>query len=157
MILCSFWGMSWPIAMFLSIVVVCICVIVALYLVLRYNRKMMCHKFVNEEFMRYGELKRKQEWYNNTLKDDIYNKERENYEKRIENLNKDKVNLEKKKKELEEKLDEKVQFDLNNLALMLYALSNKKDALSDMTKLSEEVANFKKAYKDFENYLKNNQ
>lgn len=157
MILCSFWGMTWPIAMLFSIVVICICVIATLYMLLRNKREMMYHKFVNEELMKYGELKRKQEHFNNTLKDDIYNKERENYEKRIENLNKDKVNLEKQKKELEDKLNEKVQFDLNNLALMLYALSNKKDVLADMTKLSDEVANFKKAYKDFENYLKKNQ
>lgn len=117
----------------------------------------MCQKLVNEEFIKWGELKRKQEWHNNVSKDSIFNKERENYEKRIEKLNKDKVNLEKQKEELEEKLNEKVQFDLNNLALMLYALSQKKDALSDMTKLSDEVANFKKAYNDFENYLKTNQ
>jgi hypothetical protein len=157
MILCSFWKMSWPIAMLFSITVICICIIVALLIILRDKRKMMCHKYVNEEFMRWGELKRKQEWHNNVSKDSIFNKERENYEKRIEKLNKDKVNLEKQKKELEEELNEKVQFDLNNLALMLYALSNKKDALSDMTKLSDEVEDFKKAYNNFENYLKNNQ
>lgn len=157
MILCGFLEMGWPIAMLLSIVVICISAIVVLFMNLKNKWKMMCHKFVNEELMRYGELKRKQEWHNNVLKDGIFNKERENYEERIENLNKDKVNLEKKNKELEGKLNEKVQFDLNNLALMLYALSNKKDALSDMTKISEEVANFKKAYKDFENYLKTNQ
>ena len=157
MILCSFWGMSWPIAMLFSIIVICICTIVALYMALRNKQKIMCQKLVNEEFIKWGELKRKQEWHNNVSKDSILNKERENYEKRIEKLNKDKVDLEKQKKELEEKLNKKVQFDLNKLALMLYALSNKKDALSDMTKLSDEVANFKKAYNDFENYLKTNQ
>ena len=157
MILCSFWGMSWPIAMLFSIIVICICTIVALYMALRNKQKIMCQELVNEEFIKWGELKRKQEWHNNVSKDSIFNKEQENYEKRIEKLNKDKVDLEKQKKELEEKLNKKVQFDLNNLALMLYALSNKKDALSDMTKLSDEVANFKKAYNDFENYLKTNQ
>lgn len=157
MILCSFWGMSWPIAMLFSIIVICICTIVALYMALRNKQKIMCQKLVNEEFIKWGELKRKQEWHNNVSKDSILNKERENYEKRIEKLNKDKVDLEKQKKGLEEKLNKKVQFDLNKLALMLYALSNKKDALSDMTKLSDEVANFKKAYNDFENYLKTNQ
>lgn len=157
MILCSFWGMSWPIAMLFSIIVICICTIVALYMALRNKQKIMCQELVNEEFIKWGELKRKQEWHNNVSKDSILNKERENYEKRIEKLNKDKVDLEKQKKELEEKLNKKVQFDLNKLALMLYALSNKKDALSDMTKLSDEVANFKKAYNDFENYLKTNQ
>lgn len=157
MILCSFWGMSWPIAMLFSIIVICICSIVTLYMALRNKQKIMCQELVNEEFIKWGELKRKQEWHNNVSKDSILNKERENYEKRIEKLNKDKVDLEKQKKELEEKLNKKVQFDLNKLALMLYALSNKKDALSDMTKLSDEVANFKKAYNDFENYLKTNQ
>ena len=157
MILCNFWGMSWPIAMLFSIIVICICTIVALYMALRNKQKIMCQELVNEEFIKWGELKRKQEWHNNVSKDSILNKERENYEKRIEKLNKDKVDLEKQKKELEEKLNKKVQFDLNKLALMLYALSNKKDALSDMTKLSDEVANFKKAYNDFENYLKTNQ
>lgn len=157
MILCSFWGLSWPIAMLFSIIVICICTIVALYMALRNKQKIMCQELVNEEFIKWGELKRKQEWHNNVSKDSIFNKERENYEKRIEKLNKDKVDLEKQKKELEEKLNKKVQFDLNNLALMLYALSNKKDALSDMTKLSDEVEKFKKAYNNFENYLKTNQ
>lgn len=156
MILCSFWGMNWPIAMFLSIVVICICVIVALFMILRDKRKMMSHKFVNEELTKWGELRRKQEWYNNASKD-ISNKLQENAKKEIEKLNKEKEDSTKKIKELEEKLNEKVQFDLNNLALMLYALSNKKDALSDMTKLSAEVENFKKAYNNFENYLKTNQ
>lgn len=157
MILCSLLENGWPIAMLLSIVVICIFTIVALSMILKNKRETMCQMLVNEEFMRWGELKRKQEWHNDVSKDSIFNKERENYEKRIEKLNKDKVDLEKQKKELEEKLKEKVQFDLNNLALMLYALSNKKDALSDMTKLSDEVEKFKKAYNNFENYLKNNQ
>lgn len=156
MILCSFWGMSWQIAMLFSIVVICICVVFSLILILRNKRKMICHKFVNEEFIRWGELKRKQEWHNNASKD-ISSKEQENTKKEIEKLNKEKEDSTKKIKELEDKLKEKVQFDLDNLALMLYALSNKKDALSDITKLSDEVENFKKVYKEFENYLKTNQ
>lgn len=156
MTLCNFWGMSWQIAMLFSIVVICICVIVALFMNLRNKRKMMYQKLVNEECTRWGELKRKQEWYNDVSKE-ISNKEQENNKNEIKKLNKEKEESDKKLKELENKLKEKVQFDLNNLALMLYALSNKKDALSDMTKLSDEVANFKKAYKDFENYLKTNQ
>lgn len=83
MILCSFWGMNWPIAMFLSIVVICICVIVALFMILRDKRKMMCHQFVNEELTKWGELRRKQEWYNNASKD-ISNKLQENAKKEIE-------------------------------------------------------------------------
>lgn len=156
MILCSFWEMDWPIAMLFSITVICICAIVALHMVLKNERKMMCHKLVNEEFTRWGELRRKQEWHNNVSKD-ISNKEQENIKKEIEKLNKEKEDSTKKIKELEDKLKEKVQFDLDNLALMLYALSNKKDALSDITKLSDEVENFKKVYKEFENYLKTNQ
>lgn len=156
MTLCNFWGMSWQIAMLFSIVVICICVIVALFMVLKNKREIMYQKLVNEECTRWGELKRKQEWYNDVSKE-ISNKEQENNKNEIKKLNKEKEESDKKLKELENKLKEKVQFDLNNLALMLYALSNKKDALSDMTKLSDEVANFKKAYKDFENYLKTNQ
>lgn len=153
MILCSFWGMSWPIAILFSIVVICICTIVALFMILRNKRKMMCLRLVNEEFVRWGELKRRQEWHNNVSKD-ISSKVQENTKKEIEKLNKEKEDSTKKIKDLEDKLKEKAQFDLNNLALMLYALSNKKDALSDMTKLSDEVENFKKAYNNFENYLK---
>lgn len=130
--------------------------IVALFMVLKNKREIMYQKLVNEECTRWGELKRKQEWYNDVSKE-ISNKEQENNKNEIKKLNKEKEESDKKLKELENKLKEKVQFDLNNLALMLYALSNKKDALSDMTKLSDEVANFKKAYKDFENYLKTNQ
>lgn len=156
MILCSFWGMSWPIAILFSIVVICICTIVALFMILRNKRKMMCLRLVNEEFVRWGELKRRQEWHNNVSKD-ISSKVQENTKKEIEKLNKEKEDSTKKIKDLEDKLKEKVQFDLNNLALMLYALSNKKDVLSDMTKLSDEVENFKKAYNNFENYLKTNQ
>lgn len=156
MILCCFWGMSWQIAILFSIVVICICTIVALFMILRNKRKMMCLRLVNEEFVRWGELKRRQEWHNNVSKD-ISSKVQENTKKEIEKLNKEKEDSTKKIKDLEDKLKEKVQFDLNNLALMLYALSNKKDALSDMTKLSDEVENFKKAYNDFENYLKTNQ
>ena len=113
-------------------------------------------KLVNELFEKWSESKRKQEWHNNVSKD-ISNKEQENTKKEIEKLNKEKEDSTKKIKELEDKLKEKVQFDLDNLALMLYALSNKKDALSDITKLSDEVENFKKVYKEFENYLKTNQ
>lgn len=156
MILCSFWGMSWPIAILFSIVVICICTIVALFMILRNKRKMMCLRLVNEEFVRWGELKRRQEWHNNVSKD-ISSKVQENTKKEIEKLNKEKEDSTKKIKDLEDKLKEKVQFDLNNLALMLYALSNKKDVLSDMTKLSNEVEIFKKAYNNFENYLKTNQ
>lgn len=156
MILCSFWGMSWPIAILFSIVVICICTIVALFMILRNKRKMMCLRLVNEEFVRWGELKRRQEWHNNVSKD-ISSKVQENTKKEIEKLNKEKEDSTKKIKDLEDKLKEKVQFDLDNLALMLYALSNKKDALSDITKLSKEVETFKKVYKEFENYLKTNQ
>lgn len=156
MTLCNFWGMSWQIAMLFSIVVICICVIVALFMNLRNKRKMMCQSLVNEEFAKWGESKRKREWYNDVSKE-ISNKEQENNKNEIKKLNKEKEESDKKLKELENKLKEKVQFDLNNLALMLYALSNKKDALSDMTKLSAEVENFKKAYNNFENYLKTNQ
>ncbi len=156
MILCSFWEMGWPIVMLLSIVVICICVIAVLFMVLKNKREITCQKLVNELFEKWSESKRKQEWHNNVSKD-ISNKEQENTKKEIEKLNKEKEDSTKKIKELEDKLKEKVQFDLDNLALMLYALSNKKDALSDITKLSDEVENFKKVYKEFENYLKTNQ
>lgn len=77
MTLCNFWGMSWQIAMLFSIVVICICVIVALFMVLKNKREIMYQKLVNEEFTRWGELKRKQEWYNDVSKE-ISNKEQEN-------------------------------------------------------------------------------
>lgn len=59
MILCNFWGMSWSIAMLFSIIV--ICTIVALYMALRNKQKTMCQELVNEEFIKWEELKRKQE------------------------------------------------------------------------------------------------
>lgn len=100
------------------------------------------------------EMKEKEWRYNQEREDKIHGwtsvKATENLEKEIKSLKEEKEKQEQRQKD-------KDQCESDRIAFMMYVLANKGDATLDMEKLSKEVENFKKVYKDFENYLKTNQ
>ena len=112
-----------------------------------------------------GNIKSKELEHEEKMKDKEwkYNQDRENKIhgwtsiKTTENLELEIKSLKEEKEKQEQCQKEKDQRESDRIAFMMYVLANKKDATLDMEKLSKEVENFKKVYKEFENYLKTNQ
>lgn len=145
----GYWDISWPACIVLSTFIICLSCLAVCCRYLHYKEKARLKELEHEK-----EMKEKEWKYNQDREDKIHDwtsdKTTEKLEKEIKSL--------KEEKEKQEQLPkEKDQHELDRIAFMMYVLANRKDATLDMEKLSKEVENFKKVYKEFENYLKTNQ
>lgn len=145
----GYWDIFWPSCIVLSTFIICVScgIVFCRYIYYKESAK-------SKDFEHKKEMKEK-EWK--------YNQDRENkihgwtIDKTTEKLEQEIKSLKEAKEKQEQHLKEKGQHELDRIAFMMYVLANKKDATLDMEKLSKEVENFKKVYKEFENYLKTNQ
>lgn len=145
----GYWDIFWPACIVLSTFIICLScqAVCCRYLHYKENAK-------SKELEHEKEMKEKEWKYNQDREDKIHDWMSD---KTTEKLEKEIKSLKEEKEKQEQPPKEKAQRELDRIAFMMYVLANRKDATLDMEKLSKEVENFKKVYKEFENYLKTNQ
>lgn len=145
----GYWDIFWPVCIVLSTFIICLSCLAVCCRYLHYKGNAKSKELEHEEKMKEKEWK--------------YNQDRENKihewtsDRTAEKLEQEIKSLKEEKEKQEQCQKEKDQRESDRIAFMMYVLANRKDAPLDMEKLSKEVENFKKVYKDFENYLKTNQ
>lgn len=145
----GYWDIFWPACIVLSIFIICFSYLVIYCRYLHYKENIKSKELEHEKEMKEKEWKHSQD-REDKIHGWTFNKSTEKLEQEIKSLKEEKEKLEQCRKE-------KDLCESDRIAFMMYALANKKDATLDMEKLSKEIENFKKVYKDFENYLKTNQ
>lgn len=145
----GYWDVFWPACIVLSTGIICISCRTVFFRYLHYKANTRSKELEHEK-----EIKEKEWKYNQEREDKIHNwtsvKTTECLEKEIKSLKEEKEKQKQHQKE-------KAQCESDRIAFLMYALANQRDTTLDMEKLSKEVEDFKKNYKDFENYLKKNQ
>lgn len=145
----GYWDIFWPACIVLSTLIICLSCLVVCCRYFYYKEKARSKELEHETDMKETEWK-----HNQDREDKIHGW---TSDKTIENLEKEIKSLKEEKEKQEQCQKEEGQRESDRIVFMMYVLANMKDTTLDMEKLSKEVENFKKVYKEFENYLKTNQ